>query len=72
MNKGEAMVVILRIINDYFENCINDSEDREKEIEFVLRAMDIIYEASGFEKVTDSKGNVYHREAVYVKGEEDD
>ena len=72
MNKGEAMVVIMRIINDYFENCINDSEDREKEIEFVLRAMDIIYEASGFEKVTDSKGNVYHREAVYVKGEEDD
>ena len=72
MTKGEAMVVILRIINDYFENCINDSGDREKEIEFVLGAMDIIYEAAGFEKVTDSKGNVYHREAVYVKGEEDD
>ena len=72
MNKGEARVVIWRIINDYFENCINDSEDKEEEIEFVLRAMDIIYEALKFEKVTDSKGNVYHREAVYVKGEEDD
>ena len=72
MTKGEAMVVIWRIIHDYFENCINDSEDKEKEIEFVLGAMDIIYEAAGFEKVTDSKGNVYHREAVYVKGEEDD
>ena len=72
MNKGEAMVVIWQIINDYFENCINDSEDKEEEIAHTLQAIDVIYEGLGFEKVTDSEGNVYHREAVYVKGEEDD
>lgn len=65
MNKSEAMDVIWRIIDDYAENCISTSEDRDEEISHIHQAMDIIYEGLGFEKVTDSRGNVYHREAVY-------
>lgn len=70
MTEGEAMVVIWGIVNDYFENCISTSEDKEEEIAHTLQAIDVIYEGLGFEKVTDSRGNVYHREAVYVKGDD--
>lgn len=72
MNKSEAMVLISRIVNCHTES-IDDwetDEELEAEIAHIQKAMDIIYEASGFEKVTDSRGNVYHREAVYVKGED--
>ena len=46
MNKLEkkAMNVIWRVIEDYCENCINDSEDRDEEIAHIERAMDIIYD----------------------------
>jgi hypothetical protein len=52
MNKIEkkAMNVIWRIIDNYCENCINDREDRDEEIAFIERAMDIIYD--GLEKET--------------------
>lgn len=55
MNKRErkAMNVIWRIIDDYCENCINDSEDRDEEIAFIERAMDIIYEGLGKETTND-------------------
>jgi len=72
MTKGEAMVLISRIVNCHTES-IDDwetDEELEAEIAHIQKAMDIIYEASGFEKVTDSRGNVYYREAVYVKGED--
>tara|TARA_R100000234_G_scaffold68354_1_gene41843 strand:- start:656 stop:880 length:225 start_codon:yes stop_codon:yes gene_type:complete len=69
MNKSEAMDVIWRIIDDYCENCISTSEDRDEEISHIQRTMDVIYEGLGFEKVTDSRGNVYHREAVYINKE---
>ena len=72
MTKGEAMVVIWEIANDYFENCINDSEDKEEEIAHILQAMSVISEGLGFEKVTDSEGNVYHQEPVCVNKEETD
>tara|TARA_R100000655_G_scaffold36308_1_gene70582 strand:- start:107 stop:406 length:300 start_codon:yes stop_codon:yes gene_type:complete len=62
MNKSEAMNVIWRIIDDYCENCINDSEDKNEEMAHIHQAMDIIYEGLGFEKVTDSKGRVYYYE----------
>ena len=59
MNKIErkAMNVIWRIINDYCENCINDSEDRDEEIAFIERAMDIIYE--GLAKETTDETNTH-------------
>lgn len=51
MNKSErkAMNIIWRIIDDYCENCINDSEDRDEEIAHIERAMDIIYKGLGYE-----------------------
>lgn len=71
MNKSEAMVVILRIVNSHTES-IDDwetDEEREAEIAHILQAIDIISEGLGFEKVTDSEGNVYHQEPVYVNKE---
>jgi len=43
----KAMNVIWRIIDDYCENCINDSEDKDEEIAHIEKAMDIIYEGLG-------------------------
>ena len=59
MNKREkkAMNVIWRIIDDYCENCINDSEDRDEEIAFIERAMDIIYD--GLEKEKTNETNTH-------------
>lgn len=55
MNKSErkAMNVIWRIIDDYCENCFNDSEDRDEEIAHIERAMDIIYKGLGKETTDD-------------------
>jgi len=59
MNKLEkkAMNVIWRVIDDYCENCINDSEDRDEEIAFIERAMDIIYD--GLEKEKTNETNTH-------------
>tara|TARA_R100001086_G_scaffold94941_2_gene47311 strand:+ start:909 stop:1136 length:228 start_codon:yes stop_codon:yes gene_type:complete len=67
MNKSEAINLIWRVVNCHTES-IDDwetDEELEAEIEHISQAMDIIYKGLGFEKVTDSRGNVYHREAVY-------
>ena len=57
MNKLEkkAMNVIWRVIDDYCENCINDSEDKDEEIAFIQKAMDIIYEGLGYENKEELK-----------------
>jgi hypothetical protein len=52
MNKSEAMDVIWRIIDDYAENCIGTSEDRDEEISHIHQAMDIIYNGLGLEEMT--------------------
>ena len=59
MNKIErkAMNVIWRIIDDYCENCINDSEDKDEEIAHIEKAMDIIYE--GLEKEKTNETNTH-------------
>ena len=59
MNKIEkkAMNVIWRIIDDYCENCISTSEDRDEEIAHIQKAMDIIYE--GLEKEKTNETNTH-------------
>jgi len=64
MTKGEAMVLIWRIVNSHTES-IDDwetDEEQEAEIARILQAMDIISEGLGFAKVIDSDVNIYHRE----------
>ena len=54
MTKGEAMVVISRIVNCHTES-IDDwetDEEREAEIEHISQAMDIIYKGLGLEEKT--------------------
>ena len=55
MNKLEkkAMNVIWRVIDDYCENCINDSEDKDEEIAFIQKAVGIICEGLEEEKTND-------------------